>query len=98
MAKSDVVKNPETMGAISISKEEFERFVVRDISPRGVINDLFVMLRFVKDGTVPFVWAQVNAALARAEELSAADPVRWRRFLKECNKVQPGSIPGAMLQ
>ena len=80
------------------TKDEFKADMERENGPFGIIDDLFVMLRFAKEGVVPFVWPQVNNALKMADELSAADPVRWRQFLQECNELQPGSIPGGMLQ
>jgi hypothetical protein len=78
--------------------EQLRAEIEYEIGPHGILNDLFIMLRFVKEGVVPFVWPQLKMALKMSEELSAADPVRWRQFLQECNEVQPGSIPGGMLQ
>jgi hypothetical protein len=76
-----------------MTREEWNAARERESGPLGVIDDLFVMLRL--QGVV---WPQVNEALKRADELSAADPVRWRQFLQECNKIAPGSIPSGMLQ
>jgi hypothetical protein len=81
-----------------MTREEWIAARERESGPLGVIDDLFVMLRFFKEGAVEFVWTQVNEALKRSEELSAADPVRWRQFLQECNKIAPGSIPSGMVQ
>jgi hypothetical protein len=81
-----------------ITKAQLKAEMERENGPLGVIDDLFVMLRYFKEGEVEFVWPQVNDALKSSEELCAADPVRWHQFLQECNKIAPGSIPSGMLQ